>query len=415
MNVYSCPHCERTFHASPDVLGKTIRCRGCRNPFCLPNDAPPLAIACEIDGVDARSCPECGRTFAMKADFADKTIRCRGCRSSFRVAATERPALEPAGVGGGLFDAEPPCRIEPMARPASPLAEAARPGVAPRRQPQEGPHSKSVLKPFLAVIAAGLCLVFVLDRVLDLGPPDVPPLGDHEVPHPPAPLVVDAPQVQPPVVAAPPIVLPAAPPVPEPPVPEPVITPDNPPARPIMRNLDEPSVEPLIRDAYGAIQREDFAAADRALAEGERLAARHLDANTRVRRWQLFAEYARKYVKLREDAFKAANQGREYEVDGEPFAVIEITPTEFIYLHKNRDRRRVPRAAVDPRIEMAIVGTWLRADGRPANHIYLGTRWLCFRPHAPERCRAEWQTAANRGAPVEQLLPLLDDPVILRK
>jgi hypothetical protein len=396
-----------------------IRCRGCENPFRVPSDTPPMAIALEIDGIDARSCPQCGRTFAMKAAFADKTIRCRGCRVSFRVASTQRPVWLPGGGSGGASAAEPPGVFHDVGdvmddmMPGEPRAAV----VRTRAVPQESPRSRSELKTFFAVIAVGLVLVVVLDTILGRSPVDVPPFVDPGagVPPQPQPPAVVKDVIQPAPPGAPlPIVPPIVPPVEVPPAaPESVIPTAPPPARLRMQALEVPDVEPLIRDAYAALQREDFAAADRALAEGKNRAARDRDATARVGRWQLLAEYARKYLPLREEAFKVANQGREYELDGEPFAVIEITATEFIYLRKGKDRRLVPRAAVDPRIEMAIVGTWLRADGRPANHIYLGVRWLCCVPHDRERCRAEWEIAANRGAPVTSLLPLLDDPVIL--
>lgn len=108
VEILACPHCERLFTVTPAVLGKKIRCRGCRSVFYVPRDTasvplgsavwadqdgfgdapPPFAVAGVKNGRDVRSCPACGRTFAMKPSLAGKTIRCRGCKSPFRVTAT---------------------------------------------------------------------------------------------------------------------------------------------------------------------------------------------------------------------------------------------------------------------------------------------------------------------------------------
>lgn len=117
MNVLECPHCARQFRALPDVLGRTILCRGCRQPFRVPAGEPaqrdrPASIATAAEGVFAgmsvRSCPMCGHTFSMQPRLAGKTIRCRKCRSRFRVLheAERAPPAE------GAIRAEP-------ARPAA--------------------------------------------------------------------------------------------------------------------------------------------------------------------------------------------------------------------------------------------------------------------------------------------------------
>lgn len=423
MEALACPHCEQPVRLPPDAVGKTTQCHLCGQMVQVPAAIPPLAIPCEIDGVDARRCPKCGRTFSMQPALVNKTVRCRGCKASFRVAATSRPTRQVAEWERGSRHQEPPGRSEPM-------LQAARQPPPPRGVPesQSVPHSKSELKRLLAVVAAGLCVVIVLDAIFGRSSKEIPVVVQTEPEDPPQPVVrpverpvVQQPQVVEPQVVEPPPPLPDPPPAPPavvdrpvepdaPPVPQPVdVAP--PPARPVMKTLDAPDIEHLLREAYAALQREDFATADRALAEGAARAAGHRDTNNRVTRWKLLASYARKYVPLREGAFQAANQGREYELDGEPFSVIEIGPDTAVY-RQDGAPHRVPRTALDPRIEMAIVEKWFEGDGRAANHIYCGVRWLCCAPPRLERCQAEWRIAAERGAPVAPLLPLLDDPVV---
>jgi hypothetical protein len=125
MAVLACPHCDRMFHATPRVLGKAIRCRGCRKPFRVPLDpskadlgpksaAPQpeirIAVECHVDGRDARRCPDCGRAFAMNPGYTGKRIRCRGCRVHFVVLASTRLAegAEPVEAGMGPTSVEAP-------------------------------------------------------------------------------------------------------------------------------------------------------------------------------------------------------------------------------------------------------------------------------------------------------------------
>lgn len=158
MDVLACPHCLRMFHARPAIMGKRIRCRGCRETFQLPADtasaefipegsptsgeaAVPLAIAETIDGLDTRRCPACGRGFAMRAGLAGKTIRCRGCRSHFRVAApaARGPAFEPGGWRSS--GAEPPPRFQ-----APPAPAGRSPAMTPSARPTIFEDSGDVLE-----------------------------------------------------------------------------------------------------------------------------------------------------------------------------------------------------------------------------------------------------------------------------
>ena len=99
-DVRGCPHCARQFLVVPAVLGKTIRCRGCKRSFLIPVAKPmpvsiwrfkprlPKATQTLVDGKDARRCPVCGRAFSMQLSLSGKTIRCRGCKNMFIVEAT---------------------------------------------------------------------------------------------------------------------------------------------------------------------------------------------------------------------------------------------------------------------------------------------------------------------------------------
>ncbi len=164
-------------------------------------------------------------------------------------------------------------------------------------------------------------------------------------------------------------------------------------------------------DAYRALQRGEFDAADRTLASVAKQVGDDVEAATRIERWRFLATYARAYSDYRDKAFQAANSGREYEIDDRRLVVVEVTPTKFIYRVSGRNVE-MPRDRLSPRIEMTVVETWFAADGRASNHLFLGTRWLCFDPPDTRRARAAWQKAGDGGENVSPLMALLDDPVI---
>ena len=172
-------------------------------------------------------------------------------------------------------------------------------------------------------------------------------------------------------------------------------------------------VDKALTEAYAAIQRQEFDAAQLAITAAGRDVGDDVDAATRVERWRLFAAYTMEFFTYQAQAFAAANAGREFEANGVRFSLIEIKPDQVIYKAAGRIER-VPRKLVDRRIEMAIVERWFAADGRAANHLFLGARWLSYDPPDVQRARREWQIAGDGGETVEPLMALLDDPVIRR-
>lgn len=390
----------------------------------LDDSLPPLAIPCVIEGHDARSCPQCGRTFRMRDSFAGKTIRCRSCKVTFRVRASEpavaelAPQAEPPFQANGVaapprqFHAPPP--PAPSAPQPSPpprifddmgdVLEDLLPGeqvpsvVRPRQVPRLSSPPKSPLVLMVEMILGGAGGIAVTLAILWFG------LGKDPFGLFTRPVLKPMPV---PVVTTPP------PPQPSPEPgkpPTPVPNPLRPQPRPSLP-FDAAAFEKSIKEVYLALQREDFAAADNALADAARHAGHSRDAIGRRNSWSLFADYARKFPGYRAKALEVANKGREYELDGEVFVVAEVGPDEIAYRRGGRMERE-RRDAMNPRIEMAIVGKWFGAAGLPANHIYLGVRWLCFSSPDIGRGRQEWQIAERRGASVEDLLPLLEDPVI---
>lgn len=173
------------------------------------------------------------------------------------------------------------------------------------------------------------------------------------------------------------------------------------------------SLEKSLGEAYAAVQRGECDTADRLLAAAGNQVGDDVEGATRLEHWRLFVAYAREFTGYRDQAFEAAKAGRDYTVDGKTFALIEITPKLFIYKLAGRIER-VSRERLDPRIELAVVEKWFAADGRPANHLFLGARWLSLAPPNVGRARAEWRVAGDGGEEVGGLLALIDDPVIRR-
>ena len=173
------------------------------------------------------------------------------------------------------------------------------------------------------------------------------------------------------------------------------------------------ALDKALGEVFTALQRGEFDTADRTIKASVDLVGDDVEAATRIERWRLLATYAREFVGFREQAIAAANAGRDYEVEGTRFAVIEITPELFVYKLAGKIER-VPRDQVNPKIELAVVEGWFAADGRASNHLFLGARWLCLDPPNLQRARREWQIAGDGGEQVAPLTALLDDPVVRR-
>jgi len=198
------------------------------------------------------------------------------------------------------------------------------------------------------------------------------------------------------------------------PAPDPAPTPPPPPAvDDDARVRMEEAVDSALREAYKALQRQEFDTADRAITAASRQIGDDVEAATRVERWRLLATYARSFTGYREQAFEAANAGREYDLGNTRFSLIEITPEKFVYKIDGKIER-VAADRVDPRIVLAIVEAWFAADGRAANHLFLGAQAFCLDPPDLRRARGEWQRAGQGGEQVSPLLALLEDPVIRR-
>ena len=190
MEILACPHCQRLFHVGVEALGKTIRCRGCRQTFCVPVDVTrvgfmssatptggqasllPIASECFVDEKDARCCPACSRTFFMKASFVGKTIRCRGCKTLFQIMATE-PSIPSkavcADIGDVVGDAPSGQHVPEVIRPRHPPA-----GSRASAWPVAG---------LIAVVLGGLCALPATQLILWWGFDKDPMKLAAHVPH----------------------------------------------------------------------------------------------------------------------------------------------------------------------------------------------------------------------------------------
>lgn len=199
---------------------------------------------------------------------------------------------------------------------------------------------------------------------------------------------------------------------PVPPAPQPQ-TPSAPPQPdPRARARAVAGVDQSLRAAYEAIRADEFDTADRQVAGAARLAADDDDLADRVTYWRQFARYARQAAGYREKALNAANAGGDYSVGNRRIAVVESTPQRFVYRAAGRNVPISPRADVPGPIVTAILRAWFAADGRPANHIFLGTHLLARREPNVRLATAEWNRARELGEDVSNLEPLLKDPVI---
>ncbi len=184
-------------------------------------------------------------------------------------------------------------------------------------------------------------------------------------------------------------------------------------ARQDSRSRADSAVDRGLTDAYAALRRGDRSGVEQGIAVAEQASGDDADRSLRVTRWELLAGYARQLAGYREQAFTAANEGREYTIDDRTIAIIEIGAEKFAYKEAGRIKRG-PRASLPTAIQRAILRTWFEGDQRSANHIFLGVDRLLDDQPDLETVRQEWETALVGEPATASIMPLLDDPVIVR-
>lgn len=165
----------------------------------------------------------------------------------------------------------------------------------------------------------------------------------------------------------------------------------------------------LLAEVFAALQEQQFDAAQLAVKAADKKAAG--PAHKRVVSWDSLLTYAKGFADYRSQALAAMKPGQEYEIDDKKIGVIEIDAEKFIYRYAGKNKTvsidKIPGA-----ILMAIITEWF--DRNPANNLYIGAYHATKTEPDLEKARASWQLANARGADASALLPLLDDPVLVK-
>jgi hypothetical protein len=172
-----------------------------------------------------------------------------------------------------------------------------------------------------------------------------------------------------------------------------------------------PIVEKSLRAVLAALRDDDQAAARREVDAAVTAAGEDPELTTRCERWRLLVNYAKELETFRRQASESAAQGREYDIGGRIIGIVELTPQAYAYKEAGRIARGA-RSDLPKPIERAILREWFAADGRAANHIFLGVDQLLDPKPDMQKVRAEWETALRGEPATRPLMPLLDDPAI---
>ena len=165
----------------------------------------------------------------------------------------------------------------------------------------------------------------------------------------------------------------------------------------------------LLAEVFAALQEQQFDAAQLAAKAADKKAAG--PAQKRVVSWDSLITYAKGFADYRSQALAAMRPGQEYEIDDKKIAVIEIDAEKFIYRYAGKNKT-VSADKIPGAILMTIVTEWF--DRNPANNLYIGAYHATKAEPDLEKARASWQLANARGADASALLPLLDDPVLVK-
>ena len=199
------------------------------------------------------------------------------------------------------------------------------------------------------------------------------------------------------------------PPVAEPAAPDETDSPVPPSAEPPAPEETAAEINRLLAEVFAALQEQQFDAAQLAAKAADKKAAG--PAQKRVVSWDSLITYAKGFADYRSQALAAMKPGQEYEIDDKKIAVIEIDAEKFIYRYAGKNKT-VSADKIPGAILMTIVTEWF--DRNPANNLYIGAYHATKAEPDLEKARASWQLANARGADASALLPLLDDPVLVK-
>lgn len=177
-----------------------------------------------------------------------------------------------------------------------------------------------------------------------------------------------------------------------------------------MDGIDQEPFVALLEQAVTALQAQRFDDADETLLwAGEKAVG--IPAHSRLAQWRALANYAKRFADHRDRALDAKGAEREYEIDGKRLAIVEIDDEEIVYRYAGRNKT-LSRSRIPDKLLLAILQGWL--NRKPANHLYLGAYHATKPEPDLEKARHAWQLAERGGADASELLPLLDDPVLLK-
>jgi hypothetical protein len=196
----------------------------------------------------------------------------------------------------------------------------------------------------------------------------------------------------------------------EPATPDQTDSPVPPSAEPPAPEETAAEINRLLAEVFAALQEQQFDAAQLAVKAADKKASNGL-AQKRVVSWDSLLTYAKGFADYRRQALAAVQPGQEYEIDDKKIGVIEIDAEKFIYRYAGKNKT-VSADKIPGAILMTIVTKWF--DRNPANNLYIGAYHATKAEPDLEKARASWQLANARGADASALLPLLDDPVLVK-
>ena len=187
---------------------------------------------------------------------------------------------------------------------------------------------------------------------------------------------------------------------PEPPPPPPEPTPPE--------NIER--LESRWGDVRTKLGEGDFAAAQTVVEEAASV-AQSKPSRERVGRWAELVTFAKGFAGYREKALAAVKPGDEYDIGNKKLAIVEIDDEKLIYRSAGKNTTKA-RDKIPGAILMKIVTEWF--DDNPANDLYVGAYHATKKEPDLAQARAAWEQAQARGADASLLLPLLEDPILVK-
>lgn len=165
-----------------------------------------------------------------------------------------------------------------------------------------------------------------------------------------------------------------------------------------------------LKQGRAALARQDFAAADQAIAEAESL-ARLPEHQAMAARLKEVASYVKQFRNAVDQALKALQPGAEIKVGNSTMVVVVQVSVDRLTIRRAGGNVTYPIGEIPAGLTMALADSWLN-ENDPVNRVIRGSYFAVAEGAEEvhrEKAKKYWDEAQAAGVDIKHLLPFLTD------